>query len=199
MFGIGGAVLCCVIWLCCYQCGAEGFCTAVFVFSSGSGGNKFCIILNSHPITYVSRFHRQIRLMILISQMEKRFVLYSVRIWHKITKTKSQTVDCVALHVIIYIPIIFGIFVPAFGSHYTGCWESECRLQSRCCFTFCAYNSPAILNHCVLKFRRSSKNELTDSERRFVLRDPGFKSWPKDWLPYPIFRFILCANSQMLL
>jgi len=51
--------------------------------------------------------------MILISQMEKRFVLYSVRILHKITRTKSQTVDCLALCVTtrIYIPLIFGIFV----------------------------------------------------------------------------------------
>jgi hypothetical protein len=75
---------------------------------------SFVLFLNSHRITYVSRLHRQIRLMILISQMEKRFVLYSVRILHKITRTKSQTVDCLALCVTtrFYIPIIFGIFVP---------------------------------------------------------------------------------------
>ena len=44
VFGIGRALLCCVIWLCFCQCGAEGFCTTVFLFGSGSGGNKFRII-----------------------------------------------------------------------------------------------------------------------------------------------------------
>lgn len=51
----------------------------------------------------------------------KEICLYSVRILHKIRETKSQTIDCVTMYVIIYTPIIVGIFVAAFESQHTGC------------------------------------------------------------------------------
>lgn len=110
------------------------------MFSCGSGTNKFCIIFEFT----LNNIRKPFPLPNPINDFNftngKEICLYSVRILHKIREIKSQTIDCVTMYVIIYTPIIVGIFVPAFGSQYTGCSGSSFFLHNCGCVTFYADN-----------------------------------------------------------